>query len=42
MRITVTGASGFLGSYVTDNLVNKGYTLRGNLSHPWEKAGLIG
>jgi len=40
VRITVTGASGFLGSYVTDNLVNKGYTLRGTYHTPGKKQAL--
>ena len=29
MRIIAAGATGFLGSYVVDNLINKGFTLRG-------------
>jgi nucleoside-diphosphate-sugar epimerase len=41
VRITVTGATGFLGSYVVDNLINKGFTLRGTYYSPGKKQTLL-
>ncbi len=41
MRVTVTGATGFLGSYVVDNLIKKGFTLRGTYHTPEKRQALL-
>jgi len=41
VRITVTGATGFLGSYVVDNMINEGFTLRGTYYTSGKKQTLL-